>query len=221
MVTELLGKKIGMTQVFDDEGNVHQVTVVQLGPCRILQVKMADGPDGYNALQLGFEEKKEKSATRPEIGHAKKSGSTPHRFVCEVPWDGEGEFEAGSDLTVELFKDYQYVDVTGKSKGRGFAGVIKRHGFAGGPKTHGQGDRHRAPGSIGNSAWPARVIKGMRMAGQYGNERITQHALKVVAVDEEKNLIMVKGPVPGPNGGYVRVRRGLKENILAHKAAKK
>lgn len=219
MITNLYGRKIGMTQVFDDTGTMVPVTVIQVGPCTVLQVKTGE-TDGYAALQLGLDEKKGKNTTAPELGHAKKAGVAPPRLVREIPWDGEGEIKAGDKLTVEEFKDLSYVDVVGTTKGRGFAGVVRRHGFSGGPKTHGQSDRHRAPGSIGNSAWPARVWKGMRMAGQYGNVRRTIHGLKVVEVDVEKNLMLVKGAIPGPNGGYVEVRRGLKENVLAHKTAK-
>ncbi len=221
MITALLGKKLGMTQVFDNDGNVLPVTVLQAGPCPVIQVKKSDGPDRYNALQIGFEEKKEKASNKPELGHLKKAGVGPQRHVREIAWDGEDDLKAGEVLTVEIFKDCKFVDVSGTSKGRGFAGVVKRHGFAGGPKTHGQSDRHRAPGSIGNSAWPARVWKGMRMPGHFGAAKSTVHALKIVEIDAENNLLLVMGSVPGPNGGLVHIRRGLKENVIAHKAAKK
>lgn len=221
MITHLLGKKIGMSQVFDEKGNLLPVTVLQVGPCSILQVKKSDGKDRYNAIQVGFEEKKIKQCVKPEIGHAKKAGKTPFRLVRELPWDGKDEYKAGDTITVEVFKPYKFVDVIGTSKGKGFQGVVKRHHFAGGSRTHGQSDRERAPGSIGSSAFPSRVRKGMRMGGHMGDRRCTVQGLKVVEVDAEKNLLLVMGAVPGANGSFVEVRRGLMENILAHRAAKK
>jgi len=206
MVDALLGKKVGMTSVYTEGGELVPVTVIELGPCVVIQVKTAD-QDGYNALQLGFEEKKRKRVTRPLLGHYDKAGVAPTRFLREVGWDGEGEMAPGAVLKADLFAEEQRVDVTGVSKGRGFQGVVKRYGFAGGPKTHGQGDRHRAPGSIGQSAYPARVLKGTRMPGRMGGTRHTIRNLKVVKVDTERNALLVRGAVPGPRTGYVVVRR--------------
>jgi len=206
MISAILGKKVGMTQVFKEDGTVVPVTVIQCGPCVVMQVKTEE-KEGYNAIQLGFEDKPLKRATKPEIGHAKKANTTPKKFVREVQWDGEGDYKPGQQITVEVLEGIERVDVTGISKGRGFAGVVKRHGFAGGPKTHGQSDRHRAPGSIGQSSFPSRVFKGMRMAGHMGNEKCTVRNLELVKIDKEKNCILVKGAVPGPNGGYVVVRK--------------
>jgi len=206
MISAILGKKVGMTQVFKEDGTVVPVTVIQCGPCVVMQVKTQE-KEGYNAIQLGFEDKPLKRATKPEIGHAKKANTTPKKFVREVQWDGEGDYKPGQQITVEVLEGIERVDVTGISKGRGFAGVVKRHGFAGGPKTHGQSDRHRAPGSIGQSSFPSRVFKGMRMAGHMGNEKCTVRNLELVKIDKEKNCILVKGAVPGPNGGYVVVRK--------------
>jgi large subunit ribosomal protein L3 len=206
MIDALLGKKIGMTSVYDEEGNLLPVTVLQLGPCEVVQVK-TDETDGYTALQLGFDDRKPKNVSQPVQGHYKKAGVKTKRFLREVGWDGEGDVKPGSVLTVEEFAEQPKVDVTGITKGRGFQGVVRRYGFAGGPKTHGQGDRHRAPGSIGQSAYPSRVLKGTRMAGRMGGARRTTRNLQVVRVDVERNALLVKGAVPGPRTGYVIVRR--------------
>ena len=206
MVDTLLGKKIGMTAVYTDSGELVPVTVIQVGPCAVVQVKTAK-TDGYTALQLGFEDRRPKNVTQPMRGHYEKAGTEPKRFLREVAWDGEDDIEPGAVLTAEIFADEQRVDVIGTTKGRGFQGVVKRHGFAGGPKTHGQGDRHRAPGSIGQSAYPSRVLKGMRMPGRMGGARRTVRNLPVVRLYTERNAILVKGAVPGPNSGYVIVRR--------------
>jgi len=205
MVNGLLGKKAGMTQLFTDSGELVPVTVIEAGPCTVMQVKTPDS-DGYYALQLGFEDKRRKRSTRAESGHARKAQAEPKRFMREVSWDGEGEYSLGQELSVDVFSDVQFVDVSGISKGRGFAGVVRRHGFRGGPKTHGQKDRHRAPGSIGQSSDPSRVFKGTRMAGRMGG-RITTRNLRVVKVDTENNCLLVKGAVPGPVGGYVEIRK--------------
>jgi len=209
MVTMLLGKKLGMTQVFDEKGDMQAVTALQVGPCVVMQVKTEE-TDGYTALQLGFEDKKEKSATKPMIGHAKKAGTSPKRFIREVSWDGEGEVKAGDVLTVNELEAFKLVDVTGTSKGRGFQGVVKRHGFHGGPKTHGQSNRLRAPGAIGQSAWPSRVRKGMKMGGHMGNARSTMQNLKVVSIDAESNVMLVRGAVAGPTGRHIIVSKAVK-----------
>jgi len=205
MIDGLLGKKAGMTQVFTESGRMIPVTVIELGPCTVMQVKAPD-TDGHHALQLGFEDKRRKLSNRPESGHARKANTEPKKFVREFPWDGEGEYQLGQRIGVDIFNDVKWVDVSGMSKGRGFAGVVRRHGFRGGPKTHGQKDRHRAPGSIGQSSDPSRVLKGTRMAGRMGG-RVTARNLQVVKVDPENNCLLVKGAVPGPSGGYVEVRK--------------
>ena len=199
MINHLLGRKIGMTQIFSDKGTVLPVTVVECGPCVVTQIKKPE-TDGYTALQLGFADKKAKRVIQSEAGHAKKAKTTPKRFVREIPWDGKDEVQLGQQLTVEVFKDIKYVDVLGTMKGRGFAGVVKRHHFAGGPKTHGQSDRHRSPGSMGPDI-PNRVLKGQRMAGHMGDARVTARNLEVFQADPGRNLLLVKGAVPGgPNG---------------------
>jgi len=216
MVTMLLGKKLGMTQAFDDKGEMRPVTALQVGPCVVMQVKTAD-KDGYTALQLGFQDKKDKHATKPEIGHARKHANTsPKRFVGEVPWDGQGEVKPGDVLTLGELEGIELVDVTATSKGRGFQGVVKRHGFHGGPKTHGQSNRLRAPGSIGMSASPSRVLKGMKMAGHMGHVRSTIQNLKVVALDADSHTLLVEGPVAGPSGGFVIVQKAKKGKHHKH-----
>lgn len=210
MVDALLGKKAGMTAVYSENGELVPVTVIELGPCVVVQVKTAE-KDGYHALQLGFEDRKPKNVTKPMLGHYEPSGGTPKRFLREVGWDGADDMKPGAVLTVELFKDQKQVDVIGTTKGRGFQGVVKRHRFSGGPKTHGQKDRLRAPGSIGSSTSPGRVYKGTRMAGRMGGSRHTVRNLSVVRIDAERNAIVVKGAVPGPNSGYVIVRRAKRE----------
>ena len=205
MVTGLVGKKAGMTQMFTEKGEVVPVTVLEMGPCVVMQVKTPE-TDGYYALQVGFQDKRRKRSSKAQSGHAKKAGTEPKRLIREIPWDGQGEYKLGQTLTVSLFSEVKLVDVSGTSKGRGFAGVVKRHHFAGGPKTHGQSDRQRAPGSIGSSSDPSRVYKGLRMAGRMGG-RVTKLNLEVVKVDPDNNCLLVKGGVPGPTGGYVEVRR--------------
>lgn len=205
MVKGLLGKKAGMTQVFTQTGEAVPVTVLEVGPCVVMQVKRPD-TDGYFALQLGFEDKRRKRATRPLSGHAKKANTEPKKMIREMPWDGQGDYQPGQKLTVDLFNDVKLVDISGTSKGRGFAGVVKRHHFAGGPATHGQSDRTRAPGSVGSSSDPSRVYKGLRMAGRMGG-RVTMRNLEVVKVDIENNCLLIKGAVPGPTGSYVEVRK--------------
>jgi large subunit ribosomal protein L3 len=208
MIQGLIGRKLGMTQVFDDRGVVHPVTVVEAGPCVVTQVK-TDEKDGYAALQLGFG--LDNRLNRPERGHRQASGFMS-RHLREVKAENVADYSVGQVLQADVFAEGEIVDVTGTSKGKGFQGGVKRHGFAGGPKTHGQSDRHRAPGSIGSSATPGRVFKGMRMAGHMGNERVTVQNLKVIRVDTERNLLLIEGSVPGPNQGLLIIRRAVKSN---------
>ena len=202
----LLGKKIGMTSVFSADGKNVPCTVIEVGPCVVTQIKSVE-KDGYAAVQLGFQEAKEKNTTKPMMGHFKKAGVTPKRHLAEFK-DFESELNLGDTLTVELFNDSAFVDVIGTSKGKGFQGVVKRHGFGGvGQTTHGQHNRARKPGSIGACSYPAKVFKGMRMAGHMGNERVTIHNLQVLKVQPENNLLVVKGSVPGYNGSIVIVEK--------------
>jgi large subunit ribosomal protein L3 len=202
----LLGRKVGMTQIYNEDGTAVPVTVVECGPCTVLQVRTEER-DGYNAVQLGFADKKRKSATQAERGHAKKAESEPKRYVREIRQDEPASVDAGQTLTVEVFNEIGRVDVIGTSKGRGFSGVIKRHGFKGLRATHGVKRMHRHPGSSGPSADPAHTRKGIRKPGQYGNARVTVRNLKVVRVDPTNNLLLLYGAVPGPNGGFVTVRQ--------------
>ncbi len=203
----LLGRKVGMTQIYIEDGAVVPVTVLECGPCTVLQVRTAE-TDGYDALQLGFADKKRKSANQAERGHARKVDAEPKRFIREIRQDGPAEgVTAGQTLTVELFHDIPSVDVTGTSKGRGYSGVVKRHGFKGLRATHGVKRMHRHPGSSGPSADPSRTFKGVRKPGQYGHAQITVRNLKVVRVDPTNNLLLIRGAVPGPNGGYLIVRQ--------------
>lgn len=202
----LLGKKIGMTSVFSADGKNIPCTVVEAGPCVVTQVKTVEH-DGYDALQLGFEEKKEKHTTKPEMGHFKKAGVAPQRYLVEFK-GFEGEYKPGDVLTAELFQADEYVDVAGTTKGKGFQGVVKRHGFHGvGEATHGQDDRLRAPGSLGASSWPSRVFKGMRMAGRTGGDRVTVQNLQVIKVIPEHNLVLIKGSVPGAKGSILIIEK--------------
>jgi large subunit ribosomal protein L3 len=202
----LIGKKIGMTSLFDEQGKNIPCTVIELGPCVVTQVRTEE-VDGYSALQLGFDDKAEKRATNAALGHFKKANTVPKKKVVEFQ-DFEEEYKLGDTLTVELFKEGEFVDVSGTSKGKGFQGVVKRHGFAGvGQATHGQHNRLRAPGSIGAASYPARVFKGMRMAGQMGTDKVKVQNLKVLKVVTEKNLLVVKGAVPGHKNAYVIVEK--------------
>lgn len=207
----LLGKKIGMTQVYDEAGRMTPVTVLQAGPCVVMQVKTPE-TDGYSALQLGYDAVKPSRVLNPQKGHAAKASTVPQRFIRE--WrlaDGSpASHAAGDQLQVNLFAEVKYVDVTGTSKGKGTAGVMKRHGFGGFPGSHGTERKHRAPGSIGSygsdRGHGGNLKKGKRMAGRMGNERVTSRNHELVRIDEENNLLVVKGAVPGPNGGYVEIR---------------
>jgi large subunit ribosomal protein L3 len=206
MIQGLIGRKLGMTQIFDDSGVVHPVTVIECGPNVVTQVK-SNETDGYEAVQLGFGI--DKRLNKPDQGHRKSSGYMS-RTLREVQADDVSEFEVGQVLKVDTFNTGELVDVTGTSKGRGFQGAMKRHGFSGAQKTHGQSDRWRAPGSIGTSATPGRVFKGKKMAGHMGVDRVTVQNLKVLRVDADRNIILVEGSVPGPNNGVVLVRRAVK-----------
>ena len=202
----LIGKKIGMTNIFAEDGKILPCTVVQAGPCTVTQVRTKNH-DGYDALQLGFNEKSEKSTNKSELGHHKKSGTTPMKKLVEFK-GFENDYKLGDKITVEHFNVGEYVDVTGTSKGKGFQGVVKRHGFAGvGQATHGQHNRLRAPGSIGAASYPARVFKGMRMAGQMGNKKVTVQNLQVLKIVPEKNLLLLKGCVPGHKNSIILIRK--------------
>lgn len=228
MPVGLLGRKIGMTQVYDDQGDVVPVTVIEAGPCTVLQLRTSER-DGYEAVQIGFDDKPRRKARRSERGHVAgiaskrqrllaerrgeataavpKAGCEPKRLIREFRTDGEDHgLEVGQDLTVGLFSEIPFVDVIGTSKGRGTAGVMKRHNHSGQGASHGVKKVHRHGGSIGMSADPSRVLKGTRMAGRYGNEQVTVRHLKVVRADQERNMLLVKGAVPGPNGAYVIIR---------------
>ncbi len=202
----LIGKKIGMTSIFDENGKNIPCTVIEAGPCIVTQVRTEE-VDGYNALQLGFDDATEKSATKAALGHAKKAGTTVKRKVVEFK-GFDGEYKLGDAITVEQFIEGEFVDVSGTSKGKGFQGVVKRHGFGGvGQATHGQHNRLRAPGSIGAASYPARVFKGMKMAGRMGSETVKVENLRVYKVVPEKNLLVVKGCVPGHKNSYVIIEK--------------
>jgi len=205
----LLGRKVGMTQIYEQDGTAVPITVLECGPCTVLQVRTEER-DGYTALQLGFADKKRKSATQAERGHARKVDAEPKRYVREIRQPAAADVAGvaeGQTLTVEVFNEIPRVDVIGTSKGRGYAGVVKRHGFKGLRASHGVKRMHRHPGSSGPSADPAHTRKGIRKPGQYGHARITVKNLKVVRVDPTNNLLLVRGAVPGPNGGFLTVRQ--------------
>ena len=212
MLPALLGKKIGMTQVYDAAGTLMPVTVVQAGPCSILQVKSA-ATDGYDAVQLGFQDVRPHRATHPQIGHAAKAGASPKKVVREVRLDGAPQegLAPGATLTVESFEGVSQVDVIGVSKGKGFAGVMKRHHFAGMPASHGTERKHRSPGTISahatNRGYGGDIKRGKRMAGQMGRARCTNRRLKLVGIDKENHLLLIQGSVPGASGGFVTVRK--------------
>jgi len=212
MLQGLIGRKVGMTQLFSDEGDVIPVTAIEAGPCWVIQKKTLER-DGYSAVQLGFGDKKVKRTTKPLQGHFQRSSVPPKRWLREFQVDDAtlSEIEEGDEVTGEIFAELRYVDVTGTSKGRGFSGVMKRHGFAGKNRTHGVHESFRGSGAVGQGADPARVFKNTRMAGQYGNARVTIKNLEVVRFIEEQNLLLVKGAVPGPNGGMVCVRASRKQ----------
>ena len=214
-VAGILGKKVGMTQLFDSKGEVRPATVLQAGPCVITQAK-SNAKDGYESAQLGLVEfVKEKRLTNPMRGHFAKHNLPPVKFLREVPievdetgQEADGNIKVGARVLVEIFEGERFVDVIGTSKGRGFAGVVKRHHFGGGPKSH--GSMFQITGSIGSSAFPSRVFKGMRMSGHLGNARVTARNLRILGVDKDENLLVVEGSVPGPNGGYVIINKAKK-----------
>ena len=205
----VLGEKLGMTQVFDDQGRIVPVTVVQAGPCVVTQVRTPD-VDGYSAVQLAYGAIDPRKVNKPETGHFAKADVSPRRHLVELRTTDASEYELGSEVTVEAFAPGQPIDVTGRTKGKGFAGVMKRHGFHGLKASHGVERKHRSPGSIGACATPGRVFKGVRMAGRMGGVRFTTQNLTVVDVDTENNIILVKGAVPGPKGAVVLVRTASK-----------
>jgi large subunit ribosomal protein L3 len=205
----IVGRKVGMTQIFNDDGHAIPVTVIEAGPCVVIQKKTVKH-DGYSAIQVGFKPKKSHRVNRPLMGHFKKAGKGAFYFSRELKVEDAENFELGQEIKADIFDEGEYVDVTGYSKGRGFQGVVKRHGFGGGPGSHGS-MFHRAPGAIGQCATPSRVWKNQKMPGQYGNERVTVMNLRVIKIFPEKNLILVKGAVPGSRNGMVIVRKALKK----------
>jgi len=213
-VKGVLGTKLGMTQVFDDEGRIVPVTVVKAGPCVVTAVRTTER-DGYASVQLGYGEINPRRVTKPVAGHFAAAGVTPRRYLAELRTSDASEYTLGQEITAEVFSAGQLVDVTGKSKGKGTAGVMKRHGFKGLSASHGTQRKHRSPGSIGGCATPGRVFKGVRMAGRMGNERITVQSLTVHAVDAERGLLLIKGAVPGSKGGLVLVRSAVKKPLVS------
>jgi large subunit ribosomal protein L3 len=209
----LIGRKVGMTQIYDTEGNIIPVTVLEVGPCPILQIKTRDN-DGYEALKLAYRES-EKSLTKPMNGVFEKAGIKAHKYIKEFRCTS-GEYKVGDNLTLDLYKNINYIDVTGTTKGKGFQGVIRRWGFHGGRKTHGS-MFHRRPGSIGKCQWPGKVSKGKKLPGRMGGKRKTVLSLKVVNIDTEKNVILVKGAVPGPNNGIVYIKEAVKKPTAVSK----
>lgn len=211
----LLGKKVGMTQVYDESGELLPVTVIQAGPCVVMQVKTTE-TDGYNAIQLGFDDVKPTRRSNPQVGHANKANTTPKRFVKEMrmPDAAEPEYKVGDAITVSVFAENKFVDVVGTSKGKGFAGVMKRHGFGGFPASHGTERKHRAPGSISSFASDAghggSPKRGKRMAGHMGHRRVTTKNHRLISIDKDKNLLVVKGAIPGPAGCYCWIRSAKK-----------
>ncbi|RMB58463.1 50S ribosomal protein L3 [Tessaracoccus antarcticus] len=214
IVKGILGTKLGMTQLWDDNNKVVPVTVIQAGPCVVTQVRTPE-IDGYNAVQLGFGAIKAKKVTQPAAGHFAKADVTPRKHLLELRTANATEYTLGQELTAETFADGDVVDVTGTSKGKGTAGVMKRHGFHGLRASHGVHRKHRSPGSIGGCATPGRVFKGMRMAGRMGNEKVTVQNLIIHAVDADRGLLLVRGAVPGNNGSLVVVRSAAKKGVLS------
>ena len=206
VIQGILGRKLGMTRLFDESGEVTATTIVEAGPCFVTQIKTLDR-DGYEAVQLGFDQVRQNKLTNPERGHLKESGAPNVRTLREVPVSDLDGIALGDQINVDMLRQGERVDVVGTSKGKGFAGVMKRHNFRGGPKTHGQSDRWRAPGSIGSGTTPGRVMKGMRMAGHMGDERVTVQNLEIVRIDPERNLIAIRGAIPGPKGGLIMIKK--------------
>ncbi|HEY3320703.1 MAG TPA: 50S ribosomal protein L3 [Planctomycetota bacterium] len=217
-VTGILGRKVGMTQVWAEGGLRVPVTVIEAGPCKVLQVKTPQ-TDGYNAVQLGFADAKEKNASKPVVGHCDKAGSGPKHFIREIRLESAPEEKIGGEVTVKILEGIKYVDVTGITKGKGFAGVMKRHHFHGLPASHGCSKRHRSPGGLGRqNSINKGVPKGKHMAGHMGVDRVTIQALQVVKIDEANNIVLIKGAVPGPNGGFVIINKGIREKVIADAA---
>ena len=215
MKKAILGKKIGMTQVFTEDGQLIPVSVIQAGPCQVVQ-KKTEEVDGYTAVQVGYEDKKERRANKPEKGHFQKANVPVKKYLKEFKLDNAAELNVGDELTVEQFADGDVLDVTGTSKGHGFAGTIKRWGTHRGPMTHGS-HYHRGPGSLGACSDPSRVFKGKKMPGHYGVVKVTIQNLDLVKIDKERNLLLVKGSIPGPKGGLVVVRNAVKANASNHR----
>jgi large subunit ribosomal protein L3 len=210
MAPAILGKKLGMTQVYDADGRAIPVTLIEAGPCQVLQVKTEES-DGYSAVQVGFDPVRKSRVKRPQAGHARKANAKPMRFVREFRVTGDDAYEAGSMINVDAFEGVDMVDVTGTTKGKGFQGVMKRWNFRGQPQSHGTERKHRSSGSIGTGSVPDKgVLPGKKMAGHMGRVRNTVQKLKVVRIDADRNLLIVKGSVPGPNGGYLMVRKSVK-----------
>jgi len=209
MTKGILGRKLGMTQVFSPEGIVYPVTVIEAGPCVVLQKKNVDN-DGYEAIQIGFEDKKERRSNKPELGHAKKANTAAKRYIREIREVNVGEFELGQELKADIFAEGEYVDVTATSKGKGFAGSIKRHGHSRGPMSHGS-KYHRGIGSMAVIRTANRIPKGKKMPGHMGHETVTIQNLQIVKVDSERNVILVKGSVPGPKNGFVKIKSSVKK----------
>lgn len=205
----LVGKKVGMTQIFE-EGKLIPVTVITAGPNYVLQKKDVE-KEGYTALQVGFDETREKVVSKPLLGIFKKAGVAPQKYIGEFTVESVDGFELGQEIKVDLFNEVKFVDVTGVSKGKGFQGVMKRHGFGGNRKTHGVSRAHRNPGSIGQSTTPSKVLKGMRMPGRMGNDTVTVQSLRVIKVDVENNLLIVKGAIPGAKDGYLTIKPAVKK----------
>lgn len=205
----ILGTKLGMTQIFDEDNRVIPVTVVEAGPCVVTQIRTVE-TDGYNAIQIAYGEIDPRKANKPAAGHFKKAGVTPRRHVAEIRMDDVSGYELGQDVTVEIFEGINFVDVTGTTKGKGYAGAMKRHGFAGQGAAHGNQAAHRRVGGIGACATPGRVFKGTRMAGRMGSDRVTTQNLKVQKIDADANLILIKGAIPGVRGGIVTVKTAVK-----------
>ena len=215
MPTALVGRKAGMTQVFSEAGEVVPVTVIEAGPCVVMQVKTAEGKDGHNGLVLGFGDKKRSRARKPELGLARKVGTEPKQVLREVPCDDPAAYTVGQELTVEVFREVVAVDVVGTSKGRGFQGVVKRWGAKGGPASHGSMS-HRRIGSVSSSTWPGRVRRGSHFPGRMGGDRVTARNLQLVRVDTGRGLLLVGGSVAGPVGGLVLVRESKKAKSSRH-----
>lgn len=209
MLNGLLGKKIGMTQIYSGDGRLLPVTLIQVGPCDVMQIKTVEN-DGYSAVQLAFDNKK-KGAKKPEIGHAAKASLEPKRFIREVKSESGADIKSGQSIAIDIFSDVKMVDVVGTTKGKGYAGVMKRWNFKGGAATHGS-TRHRPPGSIGSNTDPGRVIRGKKMAGRLGGERVTIKNIDVVKIDKDRNLLFVRGAVPGHKGSYLILNKSRVKN---------